>query len=79
MLMMKFYEYHLQGDPLNAIAPMAPALALQHAQRWLRGAKRAELALLLGRRARLLPDAEEEDAPPFYAPQYWAGFIFVGT
>jgi CHAT domain-containing protein/tetratricopeptide (TPR) repeat protein len=48
LLMTKFYECHLLGDPSNASnGPMTPARALRRAQLWLRDLSRSELAALL--------------------------------
>jgi len=49
LLMIKFYEYHLQGDSTICEAPMPPAHALRHAQRWLRDVTNAELSELFNR------------------------------
>lgn len=43
LLMVKFYEYLLQGDVYNAAGPMHPAHALRRAQIWLRDVTAAEL------------------------------------
>lgn len=46
LLMIKFYEYHLQGDSTSRDTPMPPARALRHAQRWVREVTNAELSEL---------------------------------
>ncbi len=43
LLMIRFYEYHLQGDPQDGAGPMSPGRALQAAQRWLRQVTADEL------------------------------------
>jgi CHAT domain-containing protein len=44
LLMIKFYQYHLAGDPLNSIPPLSPVSALRKAQLWLRDLTNADLA-----------------------------------
>lgn len=43
LLMTKFYEYHLQGDPATGDGPLPPVRALGRAQRWLRRVTAEEL------------------------------------
>jgi CHAT domain-containing protein len=43
LIMTRFYEFHLKGDPYRAKAPMAPGQALCEAQRWLRSVTRGAL------------------------------------
>jgi CHAT domain-containing protein len=44
MLMIRFYQYHLAGDPSNNIPPLSPVSALRKAQLWLRDLTNADLA-----------------------------------
>jgi hypothetical protein len=63
-LMTAFYHYWRRaGDQ--------PAVALNHAQQWLRRASRAELAALL-------PHVEPPDRP-YADPRYWAAFAYTGA
>jgi CHAT domain-containing protein len=43
LIMIKFYEYHLQGNAQTGEGPMPPARALCQAQRWLRQVTAGEL------------------------------------
>lgn len=43
LLMVRFYEYHLHGEPQTDEGPMSPARALRLAQRWLAQATIPEL------------------------------------
>jgi CHAT domain-containing protein len=43
LVMSKFYAYHLKGDTAVGVGPMPPALALRHAQQWLREVTAGEL------------------------------------
>lgn len=47
LLMVKFYELHLMGDPARGEGPMLPAEALCEAQRWLRWLNAHELLSFL--------------------------------
>ena len=49
LLMLKFYEYHLQNDIANVGDRMPPARALRCAQLWLRDVTNTELSMLFGR------------------------------
>jgi CHAT domain-containing protein len=46
LLMVKFYEYHLCGEPNNKTGPLPPASALRQAQIWLRDATKEHLSKL---------------------------------
>lgn len=60
LLMIKFYEYHLQGESTDGEAPMSPAHALRRAQQWLRNVTNAELSELFERFKQAAPDAPEQ-------------------
>jgi CHAT domain-containing protein/tetratricopeptide (TPR) repeat protein len=90
LLMMRFYENHLQGE-------QTPATALRAAQRWLRNATHAELAELFATYRDTAPDAPTRMAyatareqmarhalrapkdKPYAAPYYWAAFGMYGA
>ncbi|MEV0430084.1 CHAT domain-containing protein [Micromonospora sp. NPDC050495] len=78
LLMRRFYQCHLAGDPdLADPAPMAPAPALRAAQLWLAGLTEAELAAYFTGASQ--PRADDESAPrPFAHPYYWAPFVLAG-
>lgn len=59
LLMIKFYEYHRQGDQAAGTGPMPPAIALRQAQRWLRTVTAAELLDYFNQH-KTLHDAEQE-------------------
>ncbi len=44
LAMVKFYEYHLQGDPATGEGPMQPVRAFQQTQQWLREVTNGELS-----------------------------------
>jgi CHAT domain-containing protein/exonuclease VII small subunit len=44
LLMIRFYQYHLIGDPFIRLLPVSPIRALRQAQLWLRGLTNANLA-----------------------------------
>jgi CHAT domain-containing protein len=44
LLMIRFYEYLLKGDPTAGDGPLPPALALRRAQFWLRNVPAEKLA-----------------------------------
>ncbi|MCL4299213.1 MAG: CHAT domain-containing protein [Anaerolineae bacterium] len=65
LLMIKFYEYHLRGDPKTDEGPLPPHQALRCAQHWLRKATNQELAayfngILQHSSAKTLPEIELE-------------------
>lgn len=78
LLMRRFYEYHLTGDPVAVDpVPMPPAFALRAAQLWLAQASRRELeAYLAGESAAETADAASKK--PFSHPYYWAPFVIAG-
>lgn len=78
LLMRRFYQCHLTGDPDSADpAPMAPAAALRAAQLWLAGLTEAELAAYFTGAGE--PRADDATAPrPFAHPYYWAPFVLAG-
>ncbi len=85
LLMIRFYEHHLVGDP-GPDESTSPAAALRRAQLWLRDATTAELRTKLwdrkghGFAGAVLRLALEEPAErPFCDPYYWAPFICVGV
>jgi CHAT domain-containing protein len=43
LVMVRFYEYYLRGDPATGEGPMSPARALRRAQYWLRTVTAGEL------------------------------------
>jgi CHAT domain-containing protein/tetratricopeptide (TPR) repeat protein len=59
LLMIKFYEYHRQGDQATGIEPMPPAMALRQAQCWLRAVTAAELLAYFSQH-KALHDAERD-------------------
>ena len=80
MLMIRFYQYLLEGNLNSIIEPMKPSMALRQAQLWLRDLSAQEiddfvqifLPAHLGR-ARLRKDET------FSNPYYWAGFTITGV
>ncbi len=59
LLMIKFYEYHRQGDQAAGMGPMPPVIALRQAQCWLREVTAAELLDYFNQH-KALHDAERE-------------------
>ncbi len=57
LVMVKFYEYHLRGDPAAGEGPMPPVRALRRAQGWLRDVTAGEL-LAYFRHHKALQDAQ---------------------
>lgn len=94
LLMIRFYRFHLEGDPDTAEKPMPPAEALRKAQLWLRDLKSREIKeyveYSLTEFRTCLTSAQGDEAlkhivlehnefRPFAHPYHWAGFTFHGT
>jgi CHAT domain-containing protein len=92
LLMIRFYQYHLEGDPERGSSPLAPAEALRRSQQWLRSVKSEEIKTYV---KAYLPEfqrmnasqadvaykrlaLEDDETCPFAHPYYWAGFTFTG-
>ena len=94
ILMVRFYQYHLKGDPDTGEDPMPPAYALRKAQLWLKSVKNREikdyvkshLPEFQTRFATIQADMvykrlvlEDDEAHPFAHPYHWAGFALHGV
>jgi CHAT domain-containing protein/tetratricopeptide (TPR) repeat protein len=85
LLMTRFYE-NLLGTPEGNVKPMAKAVALAEAKKWLRGLSADELKDLTkdlskrGTRGRIeARQGADAKAPHAYDhPYYWSGFIVIG-
>jgi CHAT domain-containing protein len=80
LLMRRFYELYLRGDPQKGLEPQPPARALRLAQLWLRDLTRDELAAYNGAD----PDPRQSHtasrhARPYADPYYWAAFVYYGA
>ncbi|MBU0492293.1 MAG: CHAT domain-containing protein, partial [Chloroflexi bacterium] len=74
LLILRFYQYHLQGNEATGEGPMAPARALRGAQLWLRGVTAEELA---ARFESELAKPDTERAISYeQAEQAWQRFAF---
>jgi CHAT domain-containing protein len=81
---------HFYTSLLADVKRADPAVALRQAQRWLRGASRADLAAYYERRIRdgdyeagdahrdIVGQGEPEEKP-FASPYYWAAFTYTGA
>jgi CHAT domain-containing protein len=90
LLMLRFYELHLQGDPTTGLAPQSPARALRLAQRWLRDLtywgldtyykqhQQMGTAMKLAIRELNIKRRPSNDRP-YANPIHWAAFTFNGT
>jgi len=90
MLMKKFYELLLRGDPKDG-SELPAAEALQRAQRWLRGATAKKMRLSARLKSHYLKTGdvdslrwmdyytEHPNEQPFEHPFYWAGFTVTGV
>jgi CHAT domain-containing protein/tetratricopeptide (TPR) repeat protein len=56
LLIVRFYELHLQGDRASGSGPVWPARALRNAQIWLRDLRTSDLGALLDCHLRAVPD-----------------------
>jgi CHAT domain-containing protein len=56
LLVVKFYQYHLRGDPERQHGPLCPAHALRRAQLWLRGVTNEQLSRLFDEYRMTAPD-----------------------
>ena len=74
ILMIKFYQLLREGEEV--------AIALNHAQNWLRNATKAELLawIDLGNKMQLRKSLKEinDHDKPFASPYYWAAFCAIG-
>ena len=94
LLMVRFYEFHLDGD---GVGPLPPPRALRLAQIWLRDVSARELVRVfqeqreIGRRGEAALDPstvaaglsrfalEEPEGRPLADPYFWAPFVLVGV
>jgi CHAT domain-containing protein len=68
-LMTAFYrQWRREGEE--------PAIALNHAQQWLRAATRVELAAQL---PGVVPEGDITSQHPYADPRYWAAFAYTGV
>jgi CHAT domain-containing protein/tetratricopeptide (TPR) repeat protein len=65
LLMVRFYEFHLQGDPATGEGPVPPARALCRAQLWLRDVTNAELGERFEVYKQTAPDAPDSSRMPY--------------
>lgn len=87
LLMGRFYELLLRGDPENGLTPQSPARALRLAQCWLRDLTKDTLhSYITHRQVELvlpieqeIPPTEQEKQMPYAAPVYWAAFVYLGV
>jgi CHAT domain-containing protein len=93
LLMIRFYQYHLEGDAERGSAPLSPSEALRRSQQWLRSVKSKEIKTYLKaylpefqRMIASQADAaykrlalEDDESCLFAHPYYWAGFTFTGV
>lgn len=89
LLMSRFYELWLQGDPQQGLAPQSPARALRLAQRWLRDLTQDERDAYEapsqgGRQLQTIEQKEQgkaapEQVRPYADPFYWAAFVYYGV
>jgi CHAT domain-containing protein len=89
LLMIRFYELQLRGDPHQGLAAQPPARALRLAQRWLRDLTQDELDVyeVASRGDRQLATIEQieqgkaslKPVHPYADPSYWAAFVYYGA
>ena len=86
LLMGRFYELLLHGDPQHGITPQPPARALRLAQCWLRDLTKDTLrSYIASRQVKLVqpkqevPSVVEEKQVPYANPYYWAAFVYLGV
>lgn len=86
LLMGRFYELLLRGDPQDGITPQPPARALRLAQCWLRDLTKDTLqSYIASRQVKFVqskqeaPSVEVEKQEPYASPYYWAAFVYLGV
>ncbi len=89
LLMTRFYELCLRGDPHQGLAQQPPARALRLAQCWLRDLTQDELDAyeVASRGDRQLSTIEQieqrkassQPVRPYADPSYWAAFVYYGA
>lgn len=84
LLVGRFYQNYLVGDPAGPTGPLPPSTALRRAQIWLRRLTLADVARLFaadgdsdGEQVRL--ESLHESIRPFDHPIYWAPFVILGS
>ena len=85
LMMVRFYEYHLSGDPETGEVMMSPTRALRMAQRWLRGLTAKQLDDFFKRHPRLAAAAKDSHLVQGIrdsrstGPYHWAAYIMIGV
>lgn len=77
LLMQRFYQCHLKGDPdADSPTPMPMAEALRMAQQWLAGMGTDQLTAYFTGES--VPATEANSHRPFAHAYFWAGFVLAG-
>jgi CHAT domain-containing protein/tetratricopeptide (TPR) repeat protein len=82
LLVSRFYQYYLTGDPALPSGALPPSTALRRAQAWLRELTLADVAdLVAGASGHEQGPGEplHHSIRPFNHPIYWASFIVLGS
>jgi CHAT domain-containing protein/tetratricopeptide (TPR) repeat protein len=82
LLVGRFYQNYLVGDPAGPSGPLSPPTALRRAQIWLRELTLADVARLFaanGDREQVPRESLHESIRPFDHPIYWAPFVILGS
>lgn len=82
LLVGRFYQNYLVGDPAGPSGPLPPPTALRRAQIWLRELTLADVARLFaadGDGVQASGESLHDSIRPFDHPIYWAPFVILGS